>query len=73
MKGIDKVLEKAANLSEVAHVCGITAQAAYQWQRKGRIPQAHVRAICKEYGFSPHELRPDLFEVGWQFGKASKK
>ena len=72
MNGIDKVLEKAANLSEAAHVWGITPQAAYQWKRKGRIPQAHVRALCKAYGFSPHELRPDLFEPGWQFGKAKK-
>jgi DNA-binding transcriptional regulator YdaS (Cro superfamily) len=69
MSGIDKLLEKAANLSEAARVCGITPQAAYQWKRKKRIPQEHVRALCKKYGFSPHELRPDLFEVGWTFGK----
>jgi transposase-like protein len=73
MTGIAKLLGRAENLSAVARTCGITAQAAYQWQRKGRIPQAHVRAICREYGFSPHELRPDLFEPGWSFGKVKGK
>ena len=67
MKGINKILTKAANLSEVAHALGITEQAAYQWKRKGRVPQQHVRRLCEVYDLAPHDIRPDLFERGWVY------
>src|SRR6478736_5026192 len=50
----------------VAHACGVSRAAVYQWQR---VPVRHVYTVARLLGIEAEHVRPDVFlapgEVFW--------
>ena len=67
MHPLDKLFTRpGVTLTSVAHACGVTPQAVYDWRKRARagrfdIPVRHVAAIAAAFKLSKRSLRPDLY------------
>lgn len=63
MTAIQRAIEKAGGVRQLADICGVRYQAVQQWQERGRPPVERVLTIERALGISREELRPDIYPV----------
>jgi DNA-binding transcriptional regulator YdaS (Cro superfamily) len=60
---IDKAIESAGSLAELANRTGLAYQSIQQYRKTGKIPAEHVLKFeaATEGEVTRHELRPDIY------------
>lgn len=63
MKSIQKAIDAAGGVSQLAKLCKVSYQAVQKWQAAGRLPVERVLEVERLTHISRHELRPDIYPV----------
>ena len=59
-KSKSEIVKALGGISRAASALGLTYSAVAHWKE---VPLAHVPAIAKLTGLTPHQIRPDLFDA----------
>jgi len=61
MKAVEKAIEAAGGVKELAKLCGVSYEAVRKWQVKAWLPAERVLEVERFSGVPRQELRPDLY------------
>jgi DNA-binding transcriptional regulator YdaS (Cro superfamily) len=61
MNPIERAIEAAGGVKELARLCGISYEAVRKWQANQWLPAERVLEVERFSGVPRQELRPDLY------------
>jgi DNA-binding transcriptional regulator YdaS (Cro superfamily) len=61
MNPVQKAINAAGGVADLAKACKISYEAVRKWQTAGRLPIERVLEVERLTAVSRHELRPDIY------------
>lgn len=61
MKSVQKAIDAAGGVAQLAKLCKVSYQAVQKWQAAGKLPVERVLEVERLTDVSRYELRPDIY------------
>jgi len=57
---LPQIIQESGGPLTVSRALGVSRAAIYQWRRG--VPKKRVPFFCVAFGYTPHDVRPDLYD-----------